>query len=55
MGKASSDVRDRLKKKLEEFTPAEISRLRFTPACRPSNNDYLTTNYDTFLVQILES
>ncbi|WP_302014333.1 SIR2 family protein [uncultured Akkermansia sp.] len=55
MNQVSSGVRDQLKKKLEAFTPQQypdsvLHHLAALPA-----DDYLTTNYDTFLAQILES
>ena len=55
MGKVSSDVRDRLKKKLEEFTPQKYPGSVLHQLAALPIDDYLTTNYDTFLVQILES
>ena len=46
MGKVSSDVRDRLKKKLEEFTPQKYPGSVLHQLAALPIDDYLTTNYD---------
>ena len=55
MSKISSAVREKLRKKLEEFTPQKYPDSILHELAGLRLDDYLTTNYDTFLVQILES
>ncbi|PNC19004.1 hypothetical protein CXU22_04235 [Akkermansia muciniphila] len=55
MSKVSSGVRDQIRKKLEEFTPQKYPGSVLHQLAGLPVDDYLTTNYDTFLVQILES
>lgn len=55
MSKISSAVREKLRQKLEEFTPQKYPKSILHKLAELRLDDYLTTNYDTFLVQILES
>ena len=55
MSKISAAVREKLRKKLEEFTPQQYPDSILHELAKLQLDDYLTTNYDTFLVQILES
>lgn len=55
MVKVSSGVRDQIRKKLEEFTPQKYPGSVLHQLAALPVDDYLTTNYDTFLIQILES
>lgn len=55
MVKVSSGVRDQIRKKLEEFTPQKYPGSVLHQLADLPIDDYLTTNYDTFLAQILES